>query len=705
MVRERLAPEWPAGGADAGSAQADERFARLRRRDLVEASGTPPVVCLAVARSLLDALASAGAGDFAVPEQDLDDEQPWLPSLPAEYDLAVGSMVQEYLLDTPENRRVFHVVMESLAGKTGQGLLVNGLHGAGKSHFLAVVALLAGCPGSWRLFLRSHPEYGALARMLLSRSSLLAVAIPLEERRGSVDALEDIVFEEAERALNAVPGAAPAAISRVAFALQTARERLAPLWGDALDRRSRERSGLSWEGLCCRDAAEAVGVASEVADEAGIPLGWNEPRRERLHRLLDAARQRGRRGVVLLIDELSLFLGSRAHRPFCEDASFLQFMGQMARHHPVWLAAGLQRGLEETGGIDADTLRKLKDRYAWDLTLSLAQIRRVLAQRVARRRSPEWFDDFVEWLWLRRDAQGLTGGREPAALQAAYPLHPLTMECLAEASNRLFSRNRSLVDFARRAVERGGERPADELVGPDAVYRYFLPAAAERPELKRLVETCEEARRLAPDLLPESPAHARRLVEARGALALAGLRRPVSVLASALPPSEPAQGVEGVQSALERLRARSGCVEVMRGESPGQDIYFLDAGCEVGRLIRQRLGALEAGLLDGDPRILEAALDAASDASLPLAGLCRPSRVDASWMGSPRTVLVSRQALGEWNEQDTTREMACLADPRQPECLRLVVGDLLEPGAPRESFMAAAAAAPAWTIDSSRGFG
>jgi hypothetical protein len=38
--------------------------------------------------------------------------------------------------------------------------------------------------------------------------------------------------------------------------------------------------------------------------------------------------------------------------------------------------------------------------------------------------------------------------------------------------------------------------------------------------------------------------------------------------------------------------------------------------------------------------------------------------------------------------------MACLADPRQPECLRLVVGDLLEPGAPRESFMAAAAAAP-----------
>lgn len=683
---------------------------RLLRGELIEPNRVPAVVCLEEVQELLAKLSSSRASQ---------------PGTVSELWNKTAEYVERYFIAEAENRRALSSVLSSLAGDEGRGFILNGLYGSGKSHFLAVVGLLAGCSGAWPLFLRTHPEYAALARRFLSGGAtsaasfeaaaepanhlpaedanapthpLLVIMAPLDSHRGSTEDLEDIIFGEAERALSRLPGGEGSRLSAASFALHLAEERLFPLYQDAFAFWLTERigAGVCWEELRLSDPGAAAGLVAEFARAAGAPMEWHEPRRERLHRMLEWAQKCGCRGVVLLLDELSLFLSSKSRDRFHNDVSFLQFMGQMSRFYPLWTVAALQRGMEEVGDIDADTLHKLKDRYVWDLTLSMAQIRQVIGQKLVRQKDPIQFHSFVETLWRERAAVGLAPGLDPEELAEIYPFHPVALECLIEASSRFFSKTRSVIQFTLRMVEEGREEPASDLVGPDRVFDHFWLAVMENPELRPTQEACAYYEREIGVIYPQDPAYALRLVRGLAALSLAGIRKTVRELVSAMPPqdSSPLSSTALAHSILETLRRSGGYVDVSRGEDDLLDVYFFDAGYDIVRAVRRRLASCAADLDEEDGRIGSFALLAASDASLPLATLATPLRVEVEWLTVRYTALVRSLDLTGWTGAMAQQELAWLGDSTQPESLCLLVAPLADPTVQRDRWGAVAQAMP-----------
>ncbi len=69
-------------------------------------------------------------------------------------------------------------------------------------------------------------------------------------------------------------------------------------------------------------------------------------------------------GLMLLIDELSEFLRSKSSvAAFHEDVRFLQFLGEWAQGHRLWILAAMQEQIEHLGDLEYDMYRKIKDRF------------------------------------------------------------------------------------------------------------------------------------------------------------------------------------------------------------------------------------------------------------------------------------------------------------------------------------------------------
>jgi len=81
----------------------------------------------------------------------------------------------------------------------------------------------------------------------------------------------------------------------------------------------------------------------------------------------------GPTGVVVLLDELGLFLSAKDRAGLNADASFLQWLAQRTATSRCWVICATQRGLEEVGDIDRRTLRQLRDRFRSGFTLDLAE--------------------------------------------------------------------------------------------------------------------------------------------------------------------------------------------------------------------------------------------------------------------------------------------------------------------------------------------
>ncbi|PYR97245.1 MAG: hypothetical protein DMG12_24535, partial [Acidobacteria bacterium] len=103
----------------------------------------------------------------------------------------------------------------------------------------------------------------------------------------------------------------------------------------------------------------AQSLESIVERELGIAEGQNDRRavwKKVVHRYPT--------GFLLIMDELSEYLRSKpSAQSFNEDLRFLQFLGEWAQGHPLWILAALQEQIEHTGEIEYDLFRKIKDRY------------------------------------------------------------------------------------------------------------------------------------------------------------------------------------------------------------------------------------------------------------------------------------------------------------------------------------------------------
>ncbi|MBM4321855.1 MAG: ATP-binding protein, partial [Deltaproteobacteria bacterium] len=200
------------------------------------------------------------------------------------------------------------------------------------------------------------------------------------------------------------------------------------------------------------------------------------------------ADERHPRGLLLVLDELSEFLRSKPGRSaYNEDIRFLQFLGEWAQDHRFFLVAAMQEAIEHTGEIEHASYRKIQDRFPLRLRLTPGHVRDLVAERILVKRPG--YAAAVDGLAARLE-QALPGAAvDLAALREIYPIHPATLELLAEVRDR-FSQTRGVVEFV--TTQLGGaperllppflEREIGELVTPDLIVTHFADVLEQQPE-------------------------------------------------------------------------------------------------------------------------------------------------------------------------------------------------------------------------------
>jgi len=184
-------------------------------------------------------------------------------------------------------------------------------------------------------------------------------------------------------------------------------------------------------------------------------------------------------GLLLIMDELSEYLRSKpSAQSFNEDLRFLQFLGEWAQEHRLWILAALQEQIEHTGEIEYGLFRKIKDRYPIRFLLTPSHVRDLIAKRILRKKPS--YQGAVEILARELKKFYPEAPVNYAEVCEIYPLHPATLELLEEIRDR-FSQARGIIDFTltqlagneARGIAPFLEQPWGSLLTPDRIVDHF----------------------------------------------------------------------------------------------------------------------------------------------------------------------------------------------------------------------------------------
>ncbi|MEW6367841.1 MAG: DUF6079 family protein [Acidobacteriota bacterium] len=231
---------------------------------------------------------------------------------------------------------------------------------------------------------------------------------------------------------------------------------------------------------------------TRIEDIIGRALGIATGREDR--RIAWSSFQQNRT-VLLILDELSEFLRSKPTREsFNEDVRFLQFTGEWALGNRFWVLAAMQEQIEHTGDLEYDLFRKIKDRFPVRLLLTPAHVRDLISQSILIKK-PGYDEAVGELLSRLRAAMPGNVKVDLQALASTYPLHPATLDLLAEVRDR-FSQARGVVDFvvtqlrgdpARRSAP-FLDKPWGSLLTPDFIVDHFQDTLETQPEFLPLAQ-------------------------------------------------------------------------------------------------------------------------------------------------------------------------------------------------------------------------
>lgn len=473
--------------------------------------------------------------------------------------------------------------LESLLGAlarpdSGGAFFVNGVFGSGKSHLLGLMALLADGIGH-EDFASTHPEFAPLLEVFYPR---FVVHVALDEYNADNFSLEQIFWREVR---------------------------------------------LQWQQL------------GYPIEELHLPE--NASRAETLLTLQAALAARRMNGMLVCFDELSLFLAAREHHALQGDASFLQFLGQHARRHPLVVIGALQKTVEDVGELEAYSLSQIRDRYSI-LPLSLAHLPSLIERRLIIKKNPDALHRLNHQSFenLSRALPRLDFGKQE--WDTLYPFHPPVISLLESAVSRFFSRTRSAVLFCTESINLQAD--GKTRVGVEELFAYLEPEMQEHPDLRSLANVWQEwqapARELTTD--PHEAAHLHLLMQTLLLFKIAGQAPTVLQLTNtaSLDAGLPGEGdYEYVRTLLERLRTRIGFLAVERAENAGDalsDRYTIDLGLRIGEMARRHVRGVLETLDENDARISNYVLDCCRHNVLPLATLENNPAATVMWRNTPR---------------------------------------------------------------------
>ncbi len=389
--------------------------------------------------------------------------------------------IAESFVFTEEVSAHFSVLADALVKDHGRGFFLQGDFGSGKSHFLAALSTwLSDRPGAEVL----SEHHSGLGRTRASGRSILPVEISLLNYRATTP-LERIVVETIENAL--ISRGIQTQLTPLTAFLDHFRTLLKS--GELADAFSRQlnKSPAEMDAFLNDDPRRCYVEGVRFMKEQGlkVPEVLVEERHETFDKTINAVRQAGFDGLVLIIDELSEFFRSKPDaRGLNEDARTLQLLGEVANTEPIWIIAAVQESIERTGDIAQVTFQKIKDRFPVKFSLSTVHIKALISQRLVRHKSGSEDKLYEIFEYLRGQFPSLTWSFED--FQATYPIHPATI-ALLDGLGDLFSQHRGIVDFVHSRLAGDENRqivgildhPSHQLLGPDSIYEHFSHRMAE----------------------------------------------------------------------------------------------------------------------------------------------------------------------------------------------------------------------------------
>ena len=398
-------------------------------------------------------------------------------------------------------------------------------------------------------------------------------------------------------------------------------------------------------------------------------FGAAESRHAGYQELRGRLQEQGFAGLVLLVDELSEFLRSKADaRQFNEDVRFLQFLGEEGRGFPLWVVASLQEWIEETGEIHQDTFNKIKDRYRVRLGLGRAHIEELVSERLIRHKPGA--DEHISRLFEELKGFFPTFPVARDRFVRLYPVHPAT-SFLLDRLRMLFSEHRGIVDFIHfrlkgdpeRRIPNWLDRPARDLLTPDHIFDHFLDRIRERSETQLYVARVYESHaELIPSLFqdPDQQRVARAAVKLLILFAVSPVKSRYTVRHLAemilfpITPLEAEINYRFLLDILERLGGEGPYIRVERKEDPLENVYFVDLKTDVAAVMRGRLRHAAAQLFPEDQRLFSRLAPLVDSPQLPLAAWVEKGRqpLGVSWQHTRRAGILLVRQLDEVKPED-----------------------------------------------------
>ena len=348
--------------------------------------------------------------------------------------------------------------------------------------------------------------------------------------------------------------------------------------------------------------------------------------------------------------------------PFRKTSAFSSTLGEEAFSFPLWIVASLQEWIEETGEINQDTFNKIKDRYPLRLSLGRAHLEELISHRLIRHRPGAEAEISRIFQAIRRYFPHFPV--EEARFSKLYPIHPATV-ALLDRLKPLFSEHRGMVDFIhfrlKGDVERGIpsflDRPAQELLGPSAIFDHFIHRIRETAETQPFVDKVfdyyrEEIPRLFGD--PEQQKVALEVVRLLILLAISPVkirytaRHLAEMVLFRVTDLEADINYQFLRDILNRLTKESPYLTMIPGAEPLDDQFAITLRPDLSVLMAQKIRQGAAEIFPGDRRLFDRLLPLAESPHLPFAGWAdqRQQRVSLLWENTRRQGIIYIRPLG-----------------------------------------------------------